>query len=165
MFTITTVAVGGAFPTPVTFSVSGLPTGATATFNPPSVAPGSSTVMTVTTTTQTFTSGVYPHAAPDGPNSPHPFGPWPGSFALGTALAALLGGMSLAADGRKQRIRLGPIVALFLLAVAAGVMTGCVGGFPRAAISHGTPPGTYHIVVTGTTGTDAHTATVTLIVE
>lgn len=122
-------------------------------------------MMTVTTTTQTFTNSAYPLAAPDGPNSQHPFGPWPQPFAVWAALAALLAGLGLAVAGRKVRIRLGPAVALLLLVTAAGVMTGCVGGFPRAAISNGTPPGTYHITVTGTTGTDAHSTTVTLTVE
>src|SRR5262249_5391902 len=45
-----TVIPGTAFAGNVTFSVSGLPTGATASFSPPSVSTSGSTIMTVSTT-------------------------------------------------------------------------------------------------------------------
>ena len=164
-FMISAVAAGGTFPSSVTFTVSGLPPAAMATFNPPSVAPGSSTMMTVATTAQTFTTGAHPLAAAGGPDSAHRFGPSPRPFASGSALTALLAGLSLVVGGRRLRIRIGPIVALLLLAMTAGVMTACGGGLPRAPISSGTPPGTYSLVVTGTTGTDSQSTTVMLTVQ
>jgi hypothetical protein len=51
-YTVTTMAVGG-FSGTVSFSVSGLPTGATASFNPSTVTESSSSVLTVNTTSGT----------------------------------------------------------------------------------------------------------------
>ena len=51
---VTVPSLGGAFNLPVTFSATGLPAGAKATFNPPVVTPGSKgaqTVMTVSLST------------------------------------------------------------------------------------------------------------------
>jgi uncharacterized repeat protein (TIGR01451 family) len=71
-YTVTTTAVNG-FNGSVGFSVGGLPTGATATFNPTTVTGAGSTTMTVSTTantlggtfplTVTATSGVLSHTA------------------------------------------------------------------------------------------------------
>jgi hypothetical protein len=57
-YTVSTTAVGG-FAGTVSLSVSGLPTGATPTFNPASVSAGSSSTLTVATTSSTPT-GSYP---------------------------------------------------------------------------------------------------------
>jgi hypothetical protein len=72
-YTITTSATNG-FSGTVGFSVSGLPTGASATFSPPTVTAGTSTTMTVTAAantpggtfpiTVTATSGALSHTAP-----------------------------------------------------------------------------------------------------
>ena len=51
-YTVSTQATSGA-PRPVSLSVSGLPAGATGTFNPASVNAGGSSVLTVSTTTAT----------------------------------------------------------------------------------------------------------------
>lgn len=51
-YTVSAAAVNG-FSGSVTLSAAGLPTGATALFNPPSIAPGTNSTMTVTTTSGT----------------------------------------------------------------------------------------------------------------
>jgi hypothetical protein len=60
-----------------------------------------------------------------------------------------------------------PLGALVLLIVVAGYLSGCAQGFPR--VTTGTPTGTlagtYLITVTGTSGTDKHSTTVTLTVQ
>jgi hypothetical protein len=71
-FTVNTAALNG-FSGSITLSASGLPAGATASFNPPSVSPGSSSVLTIQTTaatpvgnstlTITGTSGSLSHSA------------------------------------------------------------------------------------------------------
>jgi hypothetical protein len=55
------------------------------------------------------------------------------------------------------------VPALILLFVAAGYIAGCAGGV--AAAPSGTPAGTYTITVTGTSGTDVHSTSVTLVVQ
>src|ERR1019366_1355408 len=69
-YTIATATVGGAFPGSITFSASGLPTGAAASFNPASVNAGTSTVMTVTTTSRGLTQLIRLPEIPSGPARP-----------------------------------------------------------------------------------------------
>ncbi len=162
MFTIATAPVNGTFPNSVTFSASGLPTGAAATFSPSSVTPGTSTTMTVTTTAR------YAPASMPGPRGPvFPTLP-PGSLAAwlaSLALAILLARVGFAGLERKPLRRLAPLAALILLIVTTGYLAGCAGGFPRTEVPGGTPAGTYTITVTATSGTDVHSTTVTLIVQ
>jgi hypothetical protein len=81
------------------------------------------------------------------------------------SLAILSAGLSLGNLNRKLRRRLVPLAGLALLIVAAGCLAGCTGGFPASQAATGTPAGTYIITVTGTSGTDMHSTTVTLIVQ
>lgn len=162
MFTIATAPVGGPFPSPVTFTASGLPPGSAATFNPVSVTPGTSTTMTVTTTARTTTASTPPPFGPRGPWSPNSFPSWPAALLLGMSLGAL----TLAKAHGKMRRRLIPFAVLALLIVTAGYLAGCTGeGFPRLGVTAGTPAGSYSITVKGASGTDVHSTTVTLIVE
>ncbi len=155
-YTITTSAVAGALPTPVTFAASGLPTGTAATFTPPSVTPGASTTLTITTTARTSATNV-PNQ-PFGPSAPKSFSSW----MMASALALLLAGIAFANFNRKLARRLIPAAALVLLIISAGYISGCASA--PVVNPNGTPAGTYTITVTATSGTDVHTTTVTLTV-
>ena len=161
LFAIATAPVGGAFVAPVTFTATGLPFGATATFNPPSVTAGSSTTMTITTTPQTVTAFAPKPFGPRGPWFPASFPKRPVALVLGMFMSAL-GFVGL---NKKLRPRLIPLAGLFLLIVTLGFLSSCAGGFPRLPVTSGTPAGTYTITVDGISGTDSHSTTVTLTVE
>jgi len=158
-YTIGTATVGGAFAGNVTFSASGFPTGSAGTFNPTSVAPGASTVLTVTTTARGLSQIIRTPTNPSAPNRPL----W--LMALGLTLTLALTSLMFAKLGRRGR-RLIPIGAFALLLISAGYISGCSGGgFPKVGSNLGTPAGTYQITVTATSGTDVHTTTVTLVVQ
>jgi trimeric autotransporter adhesin len=149
----------------VTFSATGLPAGANPTFNPTSVTPGSPTIMTVTTTARPMTAATETRPAnPRGLRFPKSFQVW---LCL-LALTMLLAGFGFAGPERKALRRLAPVTALILVIIAAGYLAGCAGGFPQletATPPSGTPAGTFTITVTGTSGTDVHSTTVTLTVQ
>ena len=158
-YTINTATVGGAFANTVTFTASGFPTGAAGTFSPTSVAPGSSTTMTVTTTARGLAETMRtPFNNPGGPNQP--------LWLIAVVLALALTSLGFAKLGRRSVRRLIPIGAFVLLLISAGYLSGCAGsGFPKVGSNLGTPAGTYAITVTGTSGADVHSTTVTLVVQ
>ena len=140
--------------TPVVFSVRGLPTGATATFNPPSITPGltaSAFVMTIQTAAPSTTSSL---------SNVHrdllALGLTP--FMLGMLLLPFSGTVRRAA-GRHGRM----LSLLLLLAVgtALGGLTGC--GYSNGP--SGTLPQSYTITVVGTHGTTSQTTNVKLIIQ
>jgi hypothetical protein len=141
-FSLTPMA--GGYPAAVTFTVSGLPNGATATFSPSSI-PASGGAQTVTLTLQT--------AAKTAMNG----GLWPNGLTP-FALALLLFPVATWRRLKERRIRFG--TKLLILATAAGLgagITGCIG--------KGTSAKTYTVVVTATSGAVQHNSTVTLIVQ
>jgi len=157
-FTIATATVGGAFPGAVTFTASGLPIGANATFNPTSVSAGTSTSMTVTTTARTLSQIKTPPYQRTTPLRPL----WLITFVMLVAFATA----SLAKFGKQTARRLIPIAAFALLLISISYISGCSGGgFPRIGSNTSTPAGTYTVTVTGTSGTNVHTTTVTLVVQ
>jgi hypothetical protein len=141
---VTVPPVGGAFNSVVTMSASGLPAGATATFNPPTVTPGSTGALT-TLTIQLLTASTA--TVPSGPQQKVPLGP------IGAAVALCC----IAFGYRRSATRM---VKLALLLVSC-VLAGCNGGF---AGKPGTLPGNYVITVTGTSGSLQRSTTVTLVV-
>jgi hypothetical protein len=161
MFAVSTAPISGPYPNAVTFSATGLPAGAIATFAPPSVTPGTATTMTITTVARTTTAAAPPNSFPSAPAFPRSLPAWPAIFTTGILFARLCLGKF---EGKLRR-RLVPLVGLVLLILAAGYLSGCAGGFPRLGVTSGTPAGTYTIKVTGTSGTDAHSTTVMMTVQ
>jgi hypothetical protein len=151
-FNISVPPRGGAFDMLVTMSASGLPAGAVATFNPPTVTPGSAgapTVMTVQL--PALIAGIVPSGNPSAPPSPVSLR-W---FSLILVTGGVLFGIR-----RKRLLRL--FLAAAALALAMLLLPSCGGGLPGRSI---TPPGSYIITVTGTSGALQESTTVTLEVQ
>ena len=157
---ITVPPLGGAFYGVVTLSASGLPPGATATFNPPTVTPGSAgapTVLTIQLATLTASNSVRDIPASHRGIPVAPFGL--GFTAFGIVFGTGLG--CRRSPGRMSKT-LVPVVALVVLGVATSLVTSCGGGF---ANTPSTPAGNYTITVTGTSGPLRASTTVTLTVR
>jgi large repetitive protein len=142
-YTITVTPQNGSYNNAVTFAVSGLPAGATGTFQPTSVTPGSSpassTLTIQTGTVQTAATKIgWPLAAP--------------------ALAAL--GLFFI-PGKRRRRWITMAVLLLGAFGAVTAMTGCGGGFALPM----TPAQSYTVTVTATSGTVQQTTTVQLTVQ
>jgi len=148
---VTVPPVGGAFNNPVTMSATGLPPGATASFDPLTVTPGSAGAPTV------MTIQLAPLAAAVLPAADPPHRPWP---LLSFALALALCGVGL---GRKRvPVTLRRTLLLAPLALALLALFGCGGGW-RGPIT--TPPGSFVVTITGTSGTLTASTTVTVVVQ
>jgi hypothetical protein len=153
----------------INFTCAGAPSRATCTVNPPSVTPSGSGTTSITVTVTTTASSL---AAPAERRSP-PLLPDPAGRGLMLVLLGLLASVSLALSqaGRKpwrNGIRLGLWGAMLLSLALAVTACGGGGGFGRVPPSTGTPPGTYHLTVTGTLSGSAslqHSVTLTLNVE
>ena len=143
---------GDIFNNPVTLSASGLPAGATASFSPVMVTPGTSTA-TSTMSVQT--------AADNALFVPAGSSKWP----IPSSLALMFGG-AWALFRRRHRERFARIVSMALLLGSIGAATmglmGCGGGFDKNTLP---PSKTYTITVTGTSGEETQTTTVQLTVE
>lgn len=144
--TVTVAPAGGTFSGVVTMSASGLPPGATASYDRATVIPGSagqSTVMTIQTSTQTS------------------------SLTAVRNSQFLLASMSLAAAislmGSRRKLVRKHLSLLFAFAMLAGgnlMMTGCQ-GLTAAKVQNQS----YGITVTGTSGSVRSSTTVTLVVQ
>ena len=149
---ITVPPLGGAYNGVVTLSAAGLPPGATATFNPPTVTPGSTGAPTVLTIQlAALTAGIPAHDIPTNRR---------GLPLVPASLGFVLFGAIL---GRKRIPRM--LMLAFMLAglgISTSLLTGCGGGF---ASTPSTPPGNYIITVTGTSGAFQASTTVTLVVQ
>ncbi|MEO6910543.1 MAG: SMP-30/gluconolactonase/LRE family protein [Edaphobacter sp.] len=152
-FTFSFAPVGGVYPGPVTFAATGLPTGATATFSPSSLAANAGP-QTVTMTVQT--SAVAELAQPISHPSHH-----------GGLIAFALLFLPLAGTRRMRRVaqKLGGRASLALLLLlsfgAVAGLTGC-NGSPNPLLGQSQ---SYTITVTATSGGVQHTSNVTLQVH
>jgi uncharacterized repeat protein (TIGR01451 family) len=151
-FTITATPGTGGFANPITFSASGLPGAATATFSPATLTPGSTAATTTLSIATTARAGL-PPTSPRAPWTLPQFALW--SFALA---AILLSTILFAGSGCRRRFVPAMFVAVALL-LSIGI-AGCGSNTPA-----GTPAGTSTITVTATSGSLAHTTTVTLTVQ
>jgi hypothetical protein len=148
---VTVPPVGGAFNNPVTMSATGLPPGATASFNPLTVTPGTAGAHTV------MTIQLAPLAAAMLPEVDPPYRPWPlPSFALALALC----GFGL----RRKRVpvTLRRTLLLAPLALSLLALFGCGGGWLGPST---TTPGSFVVTITGTSGTLTASTTVTVVVQ
>jgi hypothetical protein len=153
---VSTTPSGDTFGNAVTLSASGLPPNATATFSPANVTPGASSANS-TLTIQTVAT------APVTAVNRKPASPWP---VLTPSMAVLFGGFGLLFWRRRHGQvlrRLSMFVVLLAFGIGALGVMGCGGGF---ALTQQSPrPTTYTVLVTGTSGADQHTTTVTLTVQ
>jgi hypothetical protein len=145
-YTITVTAQNGSFSNAVTFAASGLPTGATATFSPTSLTPGSSPVTSTLTIQTAAIASVEPEKK----------SPWP----LAAPALALIGLLFL--PGKKRRRWISLALLLFASLGTFTALTACGGGFGMNAASL---PTSYNITVTGTSGSIQQTTTVQLTVQ
>jgi sugar lactone lactonase YvrE len=142
-FPITVADVGASFTGTVTLSVSGLPTGATGSFSPPTITPGSGGGSSTLTVTLPATANL---ARPNF---------WP----VATPVMALLFMLPFRRWRKVWRAKLLLLVAGLASLGCAASFTGCGGGFGFIQYQ------TYTLTITGTSGVDTHSTTVQLTVQ
>jgi hypothetical protein len=154
-YNFSVLPLGSSFNNAVSFSCSGGPAVSLCAFVPAQVTPGSSSaavVMSITTSASAANASPQP--------SGRPFGAY--------AIWLMLPGMLLLARSRGSHYRktFPPLcVALLLLALIASCGGVGINGTTTTGLQ-GTQPGTYNIIVTGTSGTLSHqTPAATLIVN
>jgi trimeric autotransporter adhesin len=146
-YNVTVASMSGSFTQAVALTASGLPPGATVTFSPASVTPGASgaqATMIVQTPAQQAVRG-------------NGFPSWPFTAPVFAGLMLLFPGKKLQVGREGLFTSLACIVALFGIAVST---IGCGAGFALPSSAK-----TYTIPVTGTSGSDTHSTTVTLTVQ
>jgi hypothetical protein len=148
---VTVPSVGGTFDNAVSMSVSGLPAGATATFNPSSVTPTSAGALTVLTIQLTSVAA----------QIVNPFRAIPFASLM---LAIGLCGMGF---NRKQylrkfkRTKCRRALLFPMLACMAYALIGCGSG---SLVTKTIPPGSFVVTITGTSGSTHASTTATIVV-
>jgi len=181
-YTVTVTPTGG-FTGTVALSLSGLPAGATGTFNPQSLPSGNST-LTVTTSSTTPT-GSYPLTITGTSTG----GPTHTASVTLVVNPQIVGDFSITASPASQTVTAGNGTSYTATVTGSGGFNGVVtfsaSGLPSGAsasfnptsvtgsgsstmsvtTSAGTPAGTYTLTITGTSGSLVHSTTVTLVVN
>jgi hypothetical protein len=140
----------GAYPGAVTFTVAGLPAGASATFSPASLTASSgpqTVVLNVQSTVLTARQDALPLRLP--------------ALALGMLLLPLAGARRL----RRSATRMKGYGLALLLALAGFALAASLTGCGATTGFFGQSPKSYPLVVTATSGNMQHNATVTLTIE
>jgi sugar lactone lactonase YvrE len=152
---VTVPPLGGAYDSMVTLSASGLPPGATVTFNPPKVTPGANGAPTV------MTIQLAPLAAAlFGPESRSGRLPWRPSLGWILLVFGLYG---VGFGNRRSPLQRGKAGFAFVVMLCLGLtMPGCGGGFLSPPT---TPANTYVVTITGTSGSLHASTTVTVVVQ
>jgi hypothetical protein len=147
---------GTTFLDPVSFTVSGLPAGATATFTPQTIPAGSGTTpVTLTIQTSSQNAAVAPPGPVGGDSGGRPL------IALGLMLLPLTGAIK---RFHKRKATLF-CMALLLMMGSTTYLVGCGGGSSGGGSSSGSQSQSYNLTVTGTSGADITTTSVTLTVQ
>ncbi len=175
--TISTAPVSGSAET-VTFSISGLPSGVTAAFNPSSVTAGGTSTLTLTVGSGVTTGAYSLTITGTAPSATQ-------STTLGlTVTAPATGDFSLTASPSSRSIKRGQSTNYTITITDSGVFSGTVGftvsGLPSGVggtfsptstttsstlyitTSRSANSGTYTLTITGTSGSLIHTVAVTL---
>jgi len=146
--------LGSTFPSPVSFAVSGLPQGATGSFNPSSISTGASQSK-ISFLVQTTAASAMNSARPD----------------TSLFLCFLSAPLLLMTARRRMHSICGCmriVLCVCAMALAAGAITACSGGATSGSGgsgSGGTPPGTYPLTVTATCGKSQATIVVKAVVD
>lgn len=152
-----TVSPTNGFDSAVSFACSGLPAKASCSFSPATVTvSGSPTTTRMTIATAAATAGVALNHAASGPASP---------VRPEIAVCGFFAGLLCLGGMRRNR---GLICLVFLFGLLAAV-PGCTSSNVHKITVPGTPPGTYSVSVTGSSGSGSsvisHATTIALTVE
>jgi Big-like domain-containing protein/VCBS repeat protein len=145
---------GTTFPSVVTLSATGLPSGFTATFNPTSLAAGSP-ATTVALTIQAPLTAMLEKGRQPGWGLP--------LVALGMLVLPFLGGLARS----RKRLQQLALLALFLTGLGGvDALSGCGGGGSgNSGGGSGSQPRVYTVTVTAASGSLSHSTTLTLTVQ
>jgi unsaturated chondroitin disaccharide hydrolase len=142
----------------IAFAAAGLPSTATGQFNPPTVNPGSATA----TTTLMIAAAAHAEIAPRAWRAPAP----PYFYWIVLSVLVLLSSLLIAVRPHAKEVQLVHSISIATVVLVVVVAWGCAGGGGQAGSTPTAPqPQVVQISVTGTSGTDAKTARLSLTLE
>jgi hypothetical protein len=161
-YSLLVTPINGTTANSVMFTISGLPTGATATFSPSATVPAGSGATTVTLSIATLARSAVPPTK--SPRLPSPL--WPGLYLTGLAIAFVWLGLRVLSGSVPRLAAEFLLVSLVVCGLGLVACGGVIGPAARVnSATGGTPVGTYPIVVTATSGSVSLSTTVSLTVQ